>query len=325
MRDHHLDKAHRVNEPPELVLGATPSEDERVAVLKALIRANKVVEGSAAKQVFDCLPRSIQLELLQEAASCGTHELMGVLVSKLYSHNFMLGSAGLIAAALNSQNHEILRWIQTMSREIPIESGKYRSTTRVWNALLESEDPEGMYQYVENWLHAASCVSAHTYARMGRPNCFEREWIGSTHRDYLKETLLILVWSKLYESSKVPMPSWSIALCFVANTTRSIRLASWLCQHGASVNYVDAIRMGPPLLLAAKKDTLESAKLMRFLLYHGADPECTARGPMARKGSISELNGPSGLHKWLKISWEELIEEAREARRNSDNPPVPFD
>lgn len=325
MRDRHLDKAHRVNEPPELVLAATVSDDERVAVLKALIRENKVVEGGAAKQVFDCLSRYIQLELLEEAASCGTHELMEVLVSKLYSHNFMLDREGLIAAALKSQNREILRWIQTMSREIPIESGKYRPTYKVWAALLESEDPEEMYQYVETWLYAASSASAHKFERKHRPNCFEQGWIESTRRDYLKETLLISVWSKLYESSKVPMQSWSSALCFVANTTRSIRLAGWLCQHSAAVDYADSIRMGPPLLFAAKKDTLESAKLMRFLLYQGADPECTARNPSAIKGAVSELKGPSGLHKWLKISWEELIEEAKEARRNSDNPPVPID
>lgn len=325
MRDRHLDKAHRVNEPPELVLRATVSDDERVAVLKALIRANKLVEGSAAKQVFDCLPNYIQDGLLEEAASCGTYELMELLVSKLQSHNSILDRADLLAAALKSENRETLRWIQTMSREVPIQLGKCWYTSKVWIALLESEDPEGMYQYVESWLYAASSASAHKYENRHRPYCFEREWIGSTRRDYLKETLLISVWSKLYESSKVPMQSWSATLCTVANTTRSIRLAGWLCQHSATVNYVDSIRMGPPLLLVAKKDTLESAKLMRFLLYQGADPECTARGPNARKGAVSELKGPSGLHKWLKISWEELIEEAAEARRNSDNPPVPID
>lgn len=322
MRDRHLDKAHRVNEPPELVLRATVSDDERVAVLKALIRANKLVEGSAAKQVFDCLPNHIEDELLKEAASCGTYELMELLVSKLHSHNFILDHGGLVAAALKSENRETLRWIQTMSREVPIQSGKYRYTGQVWIALLESEDPEGMYQYVETWLYAVLSASVKTKYRL---NCFEREWIGSTRGDYLKETLLISIWSKLYESSKVPMQFWSTALCFVANTTHSIRLADWLCRHGATVNYVNSIRMGPPLLLVAKKDTLKSAKLMRFLLYQGADPECTARNLHATKGAVSELKGPSGLHKWLKISWEELLEEAKEARRNSDNPPVPMD
>ncbi|KAL6408505.1 NACHT domain-containing protein [Ilyonectria robusta] len=325
MRDRHLDKAHRVNEPPEVVLGAAPSEDERVAVLKALIRANKLVEGSAAKQVFDGLLSHTQQKLLEEAASCGTYEMMELLVSKLHPHEFIFDRGGLVVAALKSENRETLRWIQAMSREEPTRSIMFPAAYQVWVALLESEDPEGMYHYVETWLYAVWNASAHSDGRKHRPDWFERWWIKLTHRDYLKETLLISFWSKLYESSQVPIQSWSLALCAVANTTRSMKLAGWLCRHGATVNYVDSVRMSPPLILAARKDTLESALLMRFLLYKGADPECPARNAKATKGAVSELKGPSGLHKWLKISWEELIEEAKEARRNSDNPPVPID
>ncbi|KAM5341928.1 hypothetical protein ACJ41O_014959 [Fusarium nematophilum] len=323
MRDRHLDKAHRVDEPSRIVLRATVSNYEKIAVLKALIRANKFVRGTAAKQVFDRLDIDSQNELRVEAATYGTYELMDLLCSEWFLDKIQDFSRGdVVAAALKSQNRETLRWIQAISPEVPMES--YNYVVGTWNALLESEDPEGMYQFVETWLHATASASAPRFSRRKVPDFFAKTCIGPTGRDYLKESILISAWSKLYASTGVSVKYWNVALSHVAATTLSIRLAGWLCDHGAPVNYLKSARRGPPLLVAAKRDTLESAKFMRFLLYKGADPECADRSGNAPEGPVSALKGPTGLHKWLGISWESLIEEAREARRSSDDPPIPI-
>ncbi|RSL54227.1 hypothetical protein CEP54_010009 [Fusarium duplospermum] len=308
MRNRHLDQAHRVDEPPEPVLRATTSDADKILVLKELIRVNKLTKGSAAMQLFDSLDRHDQRMLRYEAASRGTKELMDLLCSKwLLEMPHGSDQDELFAAAVKSQNHEALRWIQAMPLKADTRRADY-SIGRTWTAVMESEDPERMYQFVEAWLHAPFSANVH-----------------ELRGDYLKENVLISVWNKLFESEPVPREAWSRALCSVADSTLSIRLARWLCDHGATFDYVDRLRLGPPLLIAAKKDTLKSAEFMRFALHQGADPECTPRSPSAPRGSVSRLRGPTGLHKWLNISWAELIEEAKEARRNSEIPQMSMD
>ncbi|RSM08743.1 hypothetical protein CEP52_004493 [Fusarium oligoseptatum] len=328
MRDRHLDQAHRadrVDEPPEPVLRATASYADKILVLKELIWVNKLTKGSAAMQLFDSLDIYLQNSLREEAASRGTKELMDLLCSEWLlemPHNSYLDS--FFAAALNSQNHETLRWIQAMSPKA-ITPKPYYFLRQTWTAVMESDDPERMYRFVEAWLYALFSAKVHDFSRRSGPQCFGQFFIQKTGGDYLKENVLISVWNKLYESGPVPRESWSRALSSVADSTLSIRLARWLCDHGATFDYLESIKLGPPLLFAAKKDTLKSAKFMRFALHQGADPECTLRNPKALSGLVSELRGPTGLHKWLNISWAELIEEAKEARRNSENPQMSMD
>ncbi|KAJ3542097.1 hypothetical protein NM208_g4030 [Fusarium decemcellulare] len=321
MRDHHLDRAHKVDKPSESITGAAENEDEKVALLKALIQANKFVEDSAAKDVFDGLNHNDQQRVLEEAASRGTFELMELLCPDVHCGSFrMFGNpfSSLITAALSSQNRETLKWIQVASHKVLESSGG--GIVGIWRMLLSSDDPEHSYQCVEHWLYRVFIEP-----RRLQPSCFTNCYVEATENDHLKESLLIKVWDKCGIPMPEPTKYWSRTLCVVARTTCSLKLASWLLEHGAKVNHVKAAMAGPPLLLAAKKDRLEAARLMRFLLYQGADPECTNRDPKATRRTVSTMKGPKGLHKWLGISWEELVEEARKARENNDNPLVPIE
>jgi hypothetical protein len=68
---------------------------------------------------------------------------------------------------------------------------------------------------------------------------------------------------------------------------------------------------------AARQTSAEAAELMKFLLFAGADPEASAR---RAKLKISEERGARAISKWLDISWDDLVAQAKEERerRNDD-------
>ncbi|RSL51391.1 hypothetical protein CEP53_008444 [Fusarium sp. AF-6] len=168
MRDRHLDQAHRadrVDEPREPVLRATASDADKILVLKELIRVNKLTKGSAAMQLFDSLGIRDQRTLREEAASRGTKELMDLLCSKwLLDMSDSVVLDHFFAAAVKSHNHETLGWIQAMS----LKAGTRRldgDFWQTWTAVMESEDPERMYRFVEAWLCAAFSANVHEFAK----------------------------------------------------------------------------------------------------------------------------------------------------------------
>jgi hypothetical protein len=324
MRDCHLDRYHRVDEPRKPVASDSISIDEMVPLLAELIRANKVDEGSLIKKLVSRLSRYEKEFPIKEAASCGSSQMMELLWSPCVSEsNFFTYIVFSLEAALKSHNYDILKWVAARSKSkiknmaVPDWAGYYPG---VWNALLQSDDPETLYRdYVEDTL---LCLLP------GKKRISQEIWRGfvePTNGEFQKEKILICLWTKLRDGLKVDRSSWSKALNVTAETTCSVKLADVLLRYGARIHYDSALQPFPPLLHAAKKDTLESAKFLRLLLYHGADPECNERPSVSMKWKVSEMKGPRGIHKWLKISWEELVEEAKEARRVNENPPVPED
>ena len=164
--------------------------------------------------------------------------------------------------------------------------------------------------------------------------------ISATSGQGQSEEVLISLWRKLNGEGggilSVIRQVFGMGLRSVAATTCSITLASSLIDLGADPSYNAGFYTAAPLQLAAQKDTNEAASLIRFLLYRGANPDtCQWRkikpppSPSDRikniKIKITEEVGTKGISKWLNKSWEELVAEAREARRNNTNPPVPED
>lgn len=91
----------------------------------------------------------------------------------------------------------------------------------------------------------------------------------------------------------------------VAGGCCSIALTEFLLAEGASVSF--QISGHRPLLSAAKQTSLEAAKFMEFLLRKGvpsADFDARFKGKV-----VSELPGPRNIHKWIGITWEELVQQ----------------
>lgn len=92
----------------------------------------------------------------------------------------------------------------------------------------------------------------------------------------------------------------------VAGGCCSIAIAEFLLSEGVSVNLNMA--GSRPLLSAAKQTSLEAAKFMEFLVRKGA---ISADSVVRFKGKVlSELPGPRNIHKWIGITWEELVKES---------------
>ncbi|RYP77256.1 hypothetical protein DL771_001305 [Monosporascus sp. 5C6A] len=106
-------------------------------------------------------------------------------------------------------------------------------------------------------------------------------------------------------------------LARVASTTCSVKLAHYLISRGANVEGRQRPRYRTPLRHAARRDSYEAAKFMRFLLLQGADPYAPF-GKLTNR--IEDEKGPKNISKWLGKSWDAVVAEAKEelGRGNPD-------
>jgi hypothetical protein len=331
MRDRHLDSAHQDAKPLESISCNPTGEDETVALLKALIKKKKIGKNSSsAKMLFEGLGMKKQDDVLLEVASCGTYDMKELLWSE---RPWFLGNKSidrcfdLLPSGLASLNHDVLTWVDTKVQDRIREKPLYR-TDKIryyctWHALGQCDEPETVYeQYLEAALSKVLPDTPRELSIHGLDNFFGPV-ITSTKGNPIMESILALVWKK--EAGVPRKTTWSRMMSIVAKRTCSIKLANCLYDLGASVDGSPNSQADSPLIIVAQKYTPEAARFMRWLLYRGADPKGLPHGQYSKRGEVSSLAGPRGLHKWLGISWGELVEEAKEARRNNDNPPVPED
>jgi Ankyrin repeats (many copies) len=129
-----------------------------------------------------------------------------------------------------------------------------------------------------------------------------------------RERLLLSLWEKMDLRRSLPARYIGDVLKIVAYTTCSIKLAKFLIDHGADVNHGRSDSYMTPLHVAARRTSAEAAEMMKFLLFCGADPEAkTSRAPLR----IEDEKGAKGISKWLGMSWNELVIQAKEEREKT--------
>jgi len=132
-----------------------------------------------------------------------------------------------------------------------------------------------------------------------------------------REGLLITYW----KSTKLHQIHLDLALTSVARTTCSLNLASELIKLGAQVN-AKKNNGFTALQHATRRNTPEAALLIKFLLYEGADAGSKLIVGSREKRAADEV-GARHIWKFLNgQTWEELVEEAQEARRKIKDPSV---
>ena len=102
----------------------------------------------------------------------------------------------------------------------------------------------------------------------------------------------------------------------IANASCSVRLASFLVNIGADVNwrevsFQDQFYSNTPLHIAAFKTSKRAAEFMKFLLQSGADPNAKRKNGK----NIREMRGPRNILKWLGMSWDEMVESVQAERQ----------
>ena len=322
MRDRHLDKVHQADKDPGPDSSTAVGGGDGVLLLKTLMTENKLTEQIATKILKNCLvytPRDV----LAAAASSGRYDQMQLLWAVYVGSGWRKRPSSrssdkdinqlcyMLESSLRHKNYEALEWIQAESQR----HKRYANDSCMiyaWEALMESDEPEMLYRkYAERLLLKTAGIEIKGAIKTD-VSAYGPRVVRATRGEPLKETVLLSLWNSLNGMATGPgtrKSLWSRALRSVASSTFSIRLTKWLIEHGASVRVYHSGREIKVLEYAARKDSLESANFMRYLLYH-AD----FYRPLFEAREVSRMEGPKGIHKWLGVSWEELIEQAEEAR-----------
>lgn len=136
-------------------------------------------------------------------------------------------------------------------------------------------------------------------------------------------TFILLLWEKInlpkYMERRLYLGD---ILVNVAATCCSVKLAKYLIDAGAPVDYRRSNKYLTPLHHATTQNTPEAAELIKFLLSLGADPALSATS--GRKSSrktrrIRDEAGAKGISKWLGMSWDDLIAKIEAERTEEGN------
>ncbi|RYP65442.1 hypothetical protein DL771_008314 [Monosporascus sp. 5C6A] len=329
MRNDHLDRYHRTDGQQELAQNHQLVEDELASLLFALIKADKVQAVESLKGSVAAMEYRTRSMLIEQCASSGSPEMMEIVWT--FDNSIHNNLSECLVAAIQAGNHETLKFLAAEAEKL--NAGKQylgNIYSKVLAAVLRSHEAETFYQYLENTF--IGIFASHHVKGSGPVWCFQSNVIGATDGDYHKERMLTSLWRKLDESRN----QFVTGLCSVAETTCSVSLATVLINYGAGVDSRLTSYSRTPLYRAARKNTAQAAKFMRFLLYRGANPHTVCyllEGSAGRRTrqeggteiKITDEKGPKGISEWLGKSWEELVAEATEARNNNKSPPVPED
>lgn len=314
MRDEHLDSGHQEGKSQGKLPPSDLDIDEIQPLFFDLIRLDKVEAVKSILHHFSKLSGFVQDELEYLVAFSGSASMAEVVCTRSYV------SPSLFVKSIEGMNFETFRWL--LSRNSVTESGKGREKGGlILEKLLISGSLE-MFQECEECLidilSESSLGSKESYVD---PSMWSNI-IRATAGDLVRENILLSVWAALEMSSVTSMfkvqYNLDTGLENVSKTTCSIVLAKALLQYGANANFKKSGFYPSPLIYAARQSSPQAAELMKFLLYHGADPELQAG---RSKLKISEEKGAKGIAKWLGMSWDELIQKIKLDREKGICPP----
>jgi hypothetical protein len=147
--------------------------------------------------------------------------------------------------------------------------------------------------------------------------------IAATKGDTYREHILLGLWKKI-PTARWTMNHWKNAIVNVASTTCSTKLAKFLIDQGVPVDWRNSKAALTPLVHASRNTTVEAAELVRVLLFNGAEiiVEIVKNNNRARLDEtlqkseirVSELKGARQISKWLGVSFDELVAQAKKAR-----------
>ncbi|KAK5267403.1 hypothetical protein LTR96_007436 [Exophiala xenobiotica] len=280
--------------------------DEVQPLLFDLVQADEVDAVRELLPVYVTLKPSIQKGLLGAAAYSASPAMIDVLSSVGLPTPYLITDS-LLSKAIEGANvatfKHLLGYIETsiflIHRDITalvVASGS--------EPLMEVWKPYFDVQYFTDERKSHSCASI----------LMERS-ISASKGDPNKETCLISLWEKVRSEGVFTKHVLGMGLSHVAQSTCSVRLAKYLIDVGADVNYVpaDDPTTPTPFRYAARRDSAAAADLIRFLLLQGADPELK---PESKKvcPKIQDEKGPREIEKWLGMSWDQLLVKTREER-----------
>jgi hypothetical protein len=155
------------------------------------------------------------------------------------------------------------------------------------------------------------------------PYLVRPDMIAATAGDVYREHLLLGLWRKV-PCSWWTKNNWKNALINVASTTCSTELATFLVDQGVPVDWRNSKAAPTPLVHAARKTDARAAELVRLLLLNGADSVVDIgkrhKGHFIESRiDVSEQKGAREISKWLGVTFDELVVQAKKAREEVKN------
>ncbi|KAH8879082.1 hypothetical protein GQ53DRAFT_756266 [Thozetella sp. PMI_491] len=127
------------------------------------------------------------------------------------------------------------------------------------------------------------------------------------------EDRLLTLWKRVGHSTKLTVRQE----CFlrVAAGCCSIAKTRVLLELEVEVNYRLKQNARSALCFASRKTSKEAAQLCQFLLLSGANPNFRWLSSKSKFRYPYEEAGARGISKWLGMTWDELVKDAKEKRR----------
>lgn len=319
MRDEHLDSGHQEGKSQGKLSPSDPDIDEIQPLFFDLIRLDKVEAVKSILHHFSKLDDSVRNELEDLVAFSGSASMAEVVCT------LSAGDRALwhLARSIEGMNFETFRWFLSRIDDVIMKNRRLYDCGDVLRALLVSGSLE-MLEQCDKMLIDMLTTNVPNSRKKEIPSSYSiSQWvISATAGDLVRENILLSVWAALEMSSATSrfnsQENLDNALINVARSTCSLALTKALLEYGANANSQKHHHYMSPLHHAARQSSPQAAELMKFLLYHGADPEITSS---RSKLKISEEKGAKEIAKWLGMSWDELIQKIKLDREKGICPP----
>lgn len=308
MRDQHLGKAHRdeasLEKVPQGVQGQLKFE-ELDPLLFDLIKEDKVETVRRPLPSVKLAYNNYNTESLKHALGLYGSGSMYMLLES--SH---VPVSGVFDSAVIGHNIQLLVLLASSPTNFRIGYINPKYFMRSIILCLRSGSLE-ILGLCEKLTSAFLLNLRHESQKELQERCLDEYVIKATSGIATREKCLVSLWETMGLPHLCKKHVLSKALQSVAKTTCSIQLGKVLLQYGAEVNSTRRT-FSPALNCAARKSSGENAEFTKFLLFAGADPE---RECSWSKKRPSEERGAKEIFRWLGISWDKLVDQAKEHRR----------
>ena len=312
MRDEHMESSHQDAKPQVRLLPSNLDVNEIQPLFYDLIRLDKVDEVKSILNHFSQLDFTIRRELAHLVAASGSASMARVLCS-----GRIASMTEYCTSSVEALNFETLRFFLPKIREQIIIFHKYNTLLQ---AIVQSGSLE-IFKECENYIINA-LQKGRSDGTTFMATCVSVDVIRATAQGLDREHFILSIWAAL-GMGDINTRFWGLqseGLRNVAKTTCSLVLAKSLLENGAELDFKKLGTSPTPLHHAARHDSPQAAELMKFLLYHGANPELYLT-PNRKVVKISDEKGPRNIAKWLGMSWDELVEMVKVDRERGFCPP----
>lgn len=301
MRDKHSEQCHQKQQGP-MVSSQELDDDEIQPLLFDLVRSDKVDLIKPFARRLKKLNWKVTKEVLLLAARYASPAMVDLLKSFLGNDAALIPNYLLSTSAIKGNNVEtfkhFLQDFQNYNHVLPdiLKSGS-KDFLADWETYIDTGCERSCQLSHKKW--AGMCIH---YTRW--------ELLAAATDNPENEAFILSLWKRIGLIKLSTKEQLGSVLLTVAEKSCSIKLAQYLLEAGAVVDFRRSVKYLTPLHHATTHDTPKAAELVELLLNSGADPEAFSQSSPAHGKKIRRIKdekGAKGVSKWLVLSWDELV------------------